>query len=190
MKQAWQSSKLMFPVGAPPTFGALLVGAAMLDLEVQKLLQAGNKLVVCVLGALASIGGSVAAWRWWGHRGAAAVTGMLFALSPLHLSVSSEFVKNAAGTAVLAWLLAALAGSERSDKTGAEAGGKRFSEGCSINFALTALGQVERRWGRQFAYVQICTQICTQICIQSCTPSCIQICIGAVVAQAFFRDAL
>ena len=74
----------------------------------------GNKLVVCVLGALASIGGSVAAWRWWGHRGAAAVTGMLFALSPLHLSVSSEFVKNAAGTAVLAWLLAALAGSERS----------------------------------------------------------------------------
>ena len=71
-----------------------------------------------------------------------------------------------------------LAGSERSEKTGAEAGGKRFSEGCSINFALTALGQVERRWGRQFAYVQICTQMCTQICI------------GAVVAQAFFRDAL
>ena len=72
-----------------------------------------NKLAVCVFAGVAAAGGAVAARRWFHSRAAMAVTGLLWATSALHLAVSSEFVKNAAGIAVLAWLIAALADAHR-----------------------------------------------------------------------------
>lgn len=68
----------------------------------------GNKLAACAFGALTAVGGAVAARRWTGSWWAATVTGALWAVSPLHLGISAEFLKNAAGLAVLALLLAVL----------------------------------------------------------------------------------
>ena len=68
----------------------------------------GNKLAACAFGALTAVGGAVAARRWTGSWWAAMVTGALWAVSPLHLGISGEFLKNAAGLTVLAVLLAVL----------------------------------------------------------------------------------
>jgi hypothetical protein len=73
----------------------------------------GNQLAACLFAAVAAAGGALAGWRWTGRLSAAAVAGGWWALSPLHLGVSAEFLKNSAGVAVLSLLLAALPRCER-----------------------------------------------------------------------------
>lgn len=83
----------------------------------------GNKLAASLFGAATAAGGAIAVGRWTHRRAAAAAAGLWWALSPLHLGVSAEFLKNSAGAAVLAALLAALPGCERRRGTLALAAG-------------------------------------------------------------------
>ena len=94
-------------VFAPLTALAALTGDAIL----------GNKLAAIGFAAITAAAGAVAGWRWSGSRTAAAAAGMWWALSPLHLSLTAEFLKNSAGMAVLALLLAALPRCERHRRT-------------------------------------------------------------------------
>ena len=71
-----------------------------------------NKVAACLFGAITAVAGAVAAWRWTDSRAAALTTGLVWALSSLHLDLSSEFLKNAAGLAALAVVLALLPRSE------------------------------------------------------------------------------
>lgn len=73
----------------------------------------GNKLAACLFASVAAAGGAVCGWRWTGRLSAAVVVGGWWALSPLHLGVSAEFLKNSAGVAVLSLFLAALPRCER-----------------------------------------------------------------------------
>jgi hypothetical protein len=70
----------------------------------------GNKVAAALFAGLTAAGGVVAGKRWTGSLLAGAVCGVWWACSSLHLSVSSEFLKNSGGLAVLAWLLASLPG--------------------------------------------------------------------------------
>ncbi len=72
-----------------------------------------SKLAAIVFGGLTALGGGLAGWRWTGSRAGGIACGAWWALSPLHLGVSAEYLKNAGGVAVLALLIAALAGSGR-----------------------------------------------------------------------------
>ena len=73
----------------------------------------GNKLAACLFGALTAVGGALAGWRWTGSLAGGIACGVWWAASPLHLGISAEFLKNSGGVAVLALLIAALAGRSR-----------------------------------------------------------------------------
>lgn len=73
----------------------------------------GNKLVAIGLAGLTAAGGAVAMRRWNGSEASAWVTGVWWATSPLHLALTADFLKNQAGLAAFAWLLAELAGPTR-----------------------------------------------------------------------------
>ncbi|MFT5685243.1 MAG: hypothetical protein ACI8RZ_006192 [Myxococcota bacterium] len=72
-----------------------------------------GKLAACLFGGLTALGGMLAGWRWTGSRAGGVACGVWWALSPLHLGVTAEYLKNAGGVAVLALLIAALAGTSR-----------------------------------------------------------------------------
>lgn len=73
----------------------------------------GNKLAACLFGGLTALGGALAGWRWTGSLAGGIACGVWWATSPLHLGISAEFLKNSGGVAVLALLIAALAGRSR-----------------------------------------------------------------------------
>lgn len=68
----------------------------------------GNKLAAAGFAGVTAAAGSVLGRRWLGSWTGALALGMWWAVSPLHLGVSAEFLKNAAGLAVLAVLLSVL----------------------------------------------------------------------------------
>lgn len=72
-----------------------------------------SKLAASLFGGLTALGGGLTGWRWTGSRAGGLACGAWWALSPLHLGVTAEYLKNAGGVAVLALLIAALAGSGR-----------------------------------------------------------------------------
>ena len=72
-----------------------------------------NKLAACLFGGLTALGGLLAGWRWTGSLAGGVACGAWWALSPLRLSITAEFLKNSGGVAVLALLIAALAGTSR-----------------------------------------------------------------------------
>lgn len=67
-----------------------------------------NKLAATGFAALTASLGAFGTLRWTGSKPAAAALGLWWACSPLHLGVSAEFLKNAAGLVVLAVLFASL----------------------------------------------------------------------------------
>jgi hypothetical protein len=73
-----------------------------------------NKVAACLFGGLTTVGGAVAALRWTQSPRAMVAVGWLWAVSPLHLAISAEYLKNAAGLAVLSGVLALLPRVERS----------------------------------------------------------------------------
>ncbi len=72
-----------------------------------------GKLAACLFGGLIALGGALAGWRWTGSLAGAVACGSWWALSPLRLGLSAEYLKNLGGVALLALLIAALAGSGR-----------------------------------------------------------------------------
>ncbi len=73
----------------------------------------GNKLATCLFAAIGAGGAAVGAARWTGRASAGWVAGLWWAAAPGHVVLSSEFLKNEAGIAVLGLLLAVLPGCER-----------------------------------------------------------------------------
>lgn len=73
----------------------------------------GNKVGVCLFAGLGAAGAAVGGARWTGSVAAGLAAGLWWAAAPGHLFVSTEFVKNEAGLAVLGGLLAVLPGCER-----------------------------------------------------------------------------
>lgn len=71
----------------------------------------GNKLAATVFAALTAGLGAWGARAWLGSWLPGLVLGLWWACSPLHLGVSAEFLKNAAGLVVLAAVFAQLPGS-------------------------------------------------------------------------------
>lgn len=86
---------LVFPVLA-------LLGWLLEDVVV------GNKVAACLFAAVGAGGASVGASRWTGSLAGGLVAGVWWAVAPGHLAVSTEFLKNEAGLAVLGLLLAAV----------------------------------------------------------------------------------
>ena len=84
----------------PLTALAALLGDAVL----------ANKVAACLFAAIGAAGATVGAHRWTGSRPGALAAGLWWALAPGHLVVSMEFLKNAAGVALVGLLLAALPG--------------------------------------------------------------------------------
>ena len=72
----------------------------------------GNKIAALLGGFALAAGGVVAGWRWTRSLPAAWVLGLWLAASPLLLGVSSEYLKNTLGLALLPWILALLAGDK------------------------------------------------------------------------------
>ena len=72
----------------------------------------GNKIAALSGAAVMAAGGVLAGWRWTKSLPAAWVLGLWLAASPLLLGVSSEYLKNALGLALLPWILALLAGDK------------------------------------------------------------------------------
>jgi hypothetical protein len=68
----------------------------------------GNKLAAAGFAGLTAGLGALGGWRWTGSRAAGLALGVWWACSPMHLGVSSEFLKNSGGLVVLAGLFAAL----------------------------------------------------------------------------------
>lgn len=73
-----------------------------------------NKVASCLFGALTTVGGGLVVLRWMQSPRAMVAVAWLWAVSPLHLAISSEYLKNAAGLAVLSGVLALLPRVERS----------------------------------------------------------------------------
>lgn len=73
----------------------------------------GNKVAVCVFAAIGAAGATVGGARWTGSVAAGLVVGVWWAAAPGHLFLSTEFLKNEAGCAVLGLILALLPGCER-----------------------------------------------------------------------------
>ncbi len=79
----------------------------------------GNKLAALLGAFVMALGGVVAGWRWTRSVPAAWVCGLWLGASPLLLGVSSEYLKNALGLALLPWVLALLAGEKPWERVGA-----------------------------------------------------------------------
>ncbi|MFT7521311.1 MAG: hypothetical protein ACI9MC_003462, partial [Kiritimatiellia bacterium] len=77
---------------------ALLVGDVVVS----------NKIACLLFAGLTAAGGAIAAGRWTRSHWAAIAMGTWWAVSSLHLGVSSEYLKNQAGLVGLAWILALL----------------------------------------------------------------------------------
>ena len=79
----------------------------------------GNKVAALLGAGWMAAGGIVAGWRWTRSLPAAWMFGLWLAASPLLLGVSSEYLKNALGLALLPWILALLAGDRGWERLGA-----------------------------------------------------------------------
>ena len=78
----------------------------------------GNKIAACLFAAVGAVGASTGATRWTGSVAAGLVAGLWWASAPGHLIVSTEFLKNEAGIAIVGLVLAAI-GAPRDRKTAA-----------------------------------------------------------------------
>ena len=68
----------------------------------------GNKVAACLFAGVGAAGAALGANRWTGSVAAGLVAGMWWATAPGHLALTTEFLKNEAGLAVLGLLLATL----------------------------------------------------------------------------------